>query len=303
MTDSIRPVACLGEAIVDLICERRLGPDDHPGPFEAHHGGAPANVAALLARSGVPASLVGGLGDDRWGRWLRAGLDAEGVETKWLAEVAGVGTPIAVVTFDLQGEPWFDVHGEDIGPAMEAAAPLLEDAITSASALVIGANTMVGESERAVTREAVAIAREHGRPVLIDPNHRPGRWREQETAAGYTRELVALSDLVKANRAEAELLTGLSDPVEAALALLELGPSLAVVTDGAGEVVVRGAAEGGFTPEPFEVLSPLGAGDAFMAGLVAGLARAEWDFDRAADLLPGASAEAGRACLVWGARP
>ena len=303
MTGSIRPVACLGEAIVDLICERRLGPADDPGPFEAHHGGAPANVAALLARSGVPASLVGGLGSDRWGRWLRAGLEAEGVETKWLPEVAEVGTPIAVVTFDRQGEPWFEVHGEDIGPAMEAAAPLLDDAIAAASALVIGANTMVGGSERAVTREAVAIARDQGRPVLIDPNHRPGRWQEQETAAGYTRELIALSDLVKANRAEAELLTGFGDPAEAALALLELGPSLAIVTDGPGEVVVRGAAEGSFTPEPVEVLSPLGAGDAFMAGLVAGLARTDWDFTRASDLLPGACTDAGRACLVWGARP
>ena len=303
MTGSIRPVACLGEAIVDLICERRLGPEDGPGPFEAHHGGAPANVAALLARSGVPASLVGGLGDDRWGRWLRAGLEIEEVETTWLAEVAGIGTPIAVVTFDHQGEPWFDVHGEDIGPAMEAAAPLLEDAITAASALVIGANTMVGKDERAVTREAVAIARDRGRPVLIDPNHRPARWQDQETAAGYSRELVALSDLVKANRAEAELLTGLGDPAEAALALLELGPSVAVVTDGAGEVVVRGAAEGSFTPEPIDVLSPLGAGDAFMAGLVAGLVRADWDFSRTAGLLSLACAEAGQACLVWGARP
>lgn len=302
MTGSIRPVACLGEAIVDLICERRLGPEDDPGPFEAHHGGAPANVAALLVRSDIPASLVGGLGDDRWGRWLRTGLEVEGVETTWLTEVAGADTPIAVVTFDRQGEPWFDVHGEDIGPAMEAAAPLLEDAITAASALVLGANTMVGESERRVTREAVAIARDRGRPVLIDPNHRPGRWQEEETAVGYTRELVGLSDLVKANRAEAELLTGLSDPAEAALAMLELGPSLAVVTDGAGEVVVRGAAEGSFTPEPVDVLSPLGAGDAFMAGLVAGLVRADWDFSQAADLLPAACAEAGRACLVWGAR-
>lgn len=303
MTDSIRPVACLGEAIVDLICERRLAPDEDPGPFVAHHGGAPANVAALLARSGVPSSLVGGLGDDRWGRWLRAGLEADGVGTVWLTEVPGLKTPLAVVTFDLEGEPWFDVHGEDIGPAMSASRNSLEEALESAGALLIGANTMVGETERAVTREAVSIAREKGCPVLIDPNHRPGRWQEESTAAGYTRELVALSDLVKANRAEAELLTGIGDPGEAAFALLELGPAVAIVTDGAGEVVVRGRDEGSFTPEPVEVVSPLGAGDAFMAGLVAGLARADWDFGATCDLLPVACAEAGRACRAWGARP
>lgn len=296
-------MACLGEAILDLVCERRLGPNDRPGPFEAHHGGAPANVAACLARAGTPASLVGGLGDDRWGRWLRDGLEANGVETAWLEEVEGVVTPIAVITFDSDGEPTFDVHGQDVGPAMEACAPRLDQALDAARALVIGANTMVGAVERDVTRRAVTLARERGLPVLIDPNHRPGRWSRQETGAEYSRELIALSDVVKTNRAEAELFTGLGDQVAAAAALVDLGPRLAVVTDGAGEVVVRGESEGSFSPEAIEVVSPLGAGDAFMAGLVAGLAEGDWDLSRADEVVPLACEEAGRACLGWGARP
>ena len=303
MTEPTRTVACLGEAILDLVCERLLGPDDDPGPFLAHHGGAPANVAALLARAGVPASLVGGVGNDRWGRWLRAGLERDGVDTRWLAEVEGLSTPVAVITFDLEGEPTFDVHGEDVGPAMEACSPLLDQALGAAETLVIGANTMVGPTEREVTRKAVDLARELGLPILIDPNHRPGRWDNQETGVGYARELIAVSDLVKVNRGEAELLTGLADPASAASALVDLGPGVAVVTDGPGGVVVRGESEGTFTPGPVEVVSPLGAGDAFMAGLVAGLAGEDWDLGRTAELIPGACSEAARACLGWGARP
>jgi sugar/nucleoside kinase (ribokinase family) len=303
LTEPTRTVACLGEAILDLVCERRLAPGEDPGPFQAHHGGAPANVAEILARSGVPASLIGGLGDDRWGRWLRVGLERDGVDTRWLVEVEGLATPVAVITFDPEGEPSFDVHGEDVGPAMGACGPLLDQALEASRALVIGANTMVGPAEREVTRQAVDLARERGLPVLIDPNHRPKRWDDQETGADYSRELVALSDLVKVNRAEAELLTGQPDPVAAASALLELGPRLAVVTDGPGTVVVRGESEGSFPPEPVEVVSPLGAGDAFMAGLITGLDGAGWDFGRAVDLLPEACRKAGRACLGWGARP
>lgn len=303
MTGPARPVACLGEAILDLVCERRLGPEDAPGPFEAHHGGAPANVAALLARSGIPVALLGGLGQDRWGRWLRAGLESEGVDTSWLAAVEGVRTPVAVITFDLEGEPSFDVHGEDVGPAFEACAPALEQALDASGSLVIGGNTMVGEIEREVTRRAVDLAGERGLPVLIDPNHRPGRWDDQGDAIRYSRELIERSDVVKANRAEAELLTGLDDPTDAADALVELGATLAVITDGPGEVVARGAAESSFTPEPVEMVSPLGAGDAFMAGLVAGLATSNWDLSRADELLPAASEEARRACLAWGPRP
>jgi len=303
LTEPARPVACLGEAILDLVCERRLGPDDAPGPFEAHHGGAPANVAALLARSGIPTSLIGGLGEDRWGLWLRAGLESEGVDTAWLATVERVRTPVAVITFDLEGEPSFDVHGEDVGPAFEACSPDLERALDASGSLVIGGNTMVGETEREVTRRAVDLARQRGLPVLLDPNHRPGRWDCQEDAVRYSRELIERSDVVKANRAEAELLTGLDDPTDAAYALVELGATLVVITDGPGEIVARGAVEASFCPKPVEMISPLGAGDAFMAGLVAGLARGEWDLSRADELLPAASEEARLACLSWGPRP
>lgn len=296
-------VVCLGEAIVDLICERWLRPGEEADAFIAHHGGAPANVAAVAARNGAPAVLVGGVGKDRWGRWLVDGLAREGVDTEWLVEVEGVRSPVAFATFDSEGEPYFDVYGDDIGPLMEACLPVLGEALDGAASLVVGTNTMVGEAEREVTRRAVEIARERSIPVLFDPNHRPGRWVDQTTGAGFALELAGRSDLIKANRAEAGLITGLPDPEESAGALLDLGPCVVIITDGDGPVICRGSATAEATPEPVETVSPLGAGDAFMGSLIAGLARAEWDLAVTGDLLGEACREAGRACRVWGARP
>ncbi len=296
-------IVCLGEAIVDLICERWLEPDEHADAFIAHHGGAPANVAAIAALNGAPAFLVGGVGNDRWGRWLADGLAREGVGLDWLVEVAGVQSPVAFATFDDEGEPAFEVYGEDIGPLMEACLPLLEEALDGAAALAVGTNTMVGQTEREVTRQAVTVARERSIPVLFDPNHRPGRWNDQGTGAGFARELAGLASLVKANRAEAELITGIADPESSAMALLELGPEVVVVTDGDGPVICRGASSAASQPEPVEVVSPLGAGDAFMGSLIAGLDRAGWDLGVTGDLLGEACREAGQACRLWGARP
>lgn len=303
MTARSGQVVCLGEAIVDLICEEWLGPGEPAGRFIAHHGGAPANVAAVAARNGARACLVGGVGDDRWGRWLVEGLDREGVNTEWLVEVEGVQSPIAFATFDERGEPAFEVYGDGIGPLMEACLPCLEDAMDGASALAIGTNTMVASAEREVTRQAVTLAREQSIPILFDPNHRPGRWADQNTGAGFARELAGLATLIKANRAEAELITGITDPDGSAEALLELGPEVVVVTDGEGPVICRGASRAGTMPEPVETVSPLGAGDAFMGALIAGLARSSWDLAATGDLLDDACDEAGRACRVWGARP
>jgi sugar/nucleoside kinase (ribokinase family) len=303
VTDSSRPILCLGEAIVDLICERNLGPDESPETLVAHHGGALPNVAAAAARRGVPSALIGGVGSDHWGRWLIDGLTAEGVATDWIATLERTRTPMAIALFDSTGEPSFQIYGEHIGPTMAAADSFVEVAINAGQALVIGANTMVGATEREVTRRAVALAEEAGIPVLMDPNHRPTRWPDQQTAVSSTLELVASTTVLKCNRDEATLLTGEASPLDAARALADLGPGLVVVTDREKEIVTAGATEASWTPEQVEVLSPLGAGDAFMGSLAAGLSELGWDLSRAGEALPRAAQDATACCLHWGARP
>lgn len=306
MTDRQPPILSVGEAIVDLICERYLNLGEAARSFVPHHGGAPANVAAAVARHGTRASLLSGVGRDGWGDWLLDGLESAGVETDRVARIEGANTPLAIARFDASGEPSFQVYGEHVGPMMTAASRLLEPAIDECQALIIGSNTMVGEPERQVTRRAVRRAVRRGVPVLLDPNHRPTRWDTQQTAVRFGRELARTSTVVKCNLAEAELLTGVTGHREAADALAGLGPKLVVVTDGPGEVLTAGATAASFSPRPLteaEIVSPLGAGDAFMGTLAAGLAELNWDMSRVAETLPAACADAAECCRSWGARP
>jgi fructokinase len=297
-----RPIVCLGEALVDLICERNLAKGEAPGPFVPWPGGALANVAVAIARCGSPAALAGGVGDDGWGRWLARGLEEEGVSTKWLTTLEGADTPVALVEFGPDNEPTFQVYGEHIGPTMAATSGFLDRAVTDSQALVVGSNTMVGETEREVTRRAVDLARSAGLPVLLDPNHRPNRWRGESPAREFCRELSAAATVVKLNRSEAELITGIDDPLDAGRAIVDLGPELVVVTDGEGRMMTAGAVEATHQPLPAETVSPLGAGDAFMGGLAAGLARLGWDLGRAGEVLPEAAERAAAVCASWGAQ-
>jgi len=302
MTTSSQPIICIGEAIVDLVCERNLEPGESADNFVPHPGGALANVAVAAARTGVSTALVGGVGDDRWGRWLTGELEKEGVSTRWLATVDGADTPLGIVLFDSDGEPAFQIYGEHIAPTMLAARTFLEPSISIAGGVVIGSNTMVGPVEREVTRQAIEIAHEHGVPVLLDPNYRPNRWTEPAVAADFCRELAGGSALVKCNRGEAALITGEDDPVEAARMLATFGPRLVVVTDSHGRVITAGAVEAEHEPAATEVVSPLGAGDAFMGALAAGISRTGWDFTRVAEVLPEAAAAGTAACGHWGAQ-
>jgi sugar/nucleoside kinase (ribokinase family) len=295
-------IVCLGEAIVDLVCERELAEPGEADHFVPHPGGALANVAVAARRAGADAALLGGVGDDAWGSWLREKLWQVGVDVRWMETIEGLATPVAFVTFDWEREPSFAVYGEGIAPAMRAAAGNLPDAIAAADALVFGSNTLVGEPERELTIRARRAARDHGAQIIFDPNLRPNRWRDLNRGVRLSHELIDGALVVRSNEWEARELTGEADPAAAASALCEMGAQLGVVTMGERGVVMRGAASAERASPTVDVVSPLGAGDAFMGALVAGLARVEWDAARGAEALKGAVEAGARACTVWGAQ-
>src|SRR3954454_23186234 len=93
-------ILIVGEALVDLVCERPVESLDEAAAFVPHFGGAPANVAVVAARLGARVALAGGVGADPWGDWLARRLDAEGVELEDLLRVPGGRAPGAVVAGD-----------------------------------------------------------------------------------------------------------------------------------------------------------------------------------------------------------
>jgi fructokinase len=295
-------ILCLGEAIVDLVCEHELAEPGEADQFVPHPGGALANVAVAARRAGGEAALLGGVGEDAWGSWLREKLWQERVDVRWLAEIEGLMTPVAFVTFDWEREPSFAVYGEGISEAMRGAAPHLEDAIESSEAVVFGSNTLVAEPERELTLRARRVARQRGAHVLFDPNLRPNRWRDINRAVRACREVIEGAFVARANESEAREITGKSDPAAAASALCEMGATLGVVTIGRKGAVMRGAASAEQDSPQVDVVSPLGAGDAFMGALAAGLEKVGWDPERGAEALPGAVEAGARACTGWGAQ-
>ena len=295
-------IVCLGEALVDLICERRVASLAEADSFSPHFGGALANAAVAAARTGAPVALAGAAGDDEWGRWLADRLEREGVDLSFFELLAGEQTPIAFATFDSDGEPSFQIYGDAVAAAVVAVAPRLDDALRRASALVFSSTTLATEGEREVTLRARQLALERGARVCFDPNIRPNRWGgDPGSAARASRELVAGSTLVRANRDEAIAIAGVDDPRRAADELVALGAELAVVTLGAEGAVMRGACEAEVPAPRVEVVSTLGAGDAFMGTLVGELARLDWELERADRALEPALAAAADACTRWAA--
>ena len=295
-------IVSLGEALVDLICERRTASLTEADCFTPHIGGALANVAVAARRTGAETALAGAAGDDDWGRWLAEQLEREGVELGYFELLSNEQTPIAFASFDETGEPSFQIYGDAVAVAVQSVGPRLDTVLERATALVYGSTTLATAGEREVTLRARDLALERGLRVCFDPNIRPNRWGgDPGPAARASRELVAGSAVVRANRDEATAIAGVDDPREAASALVELGAELAVVTLGAEGAVIRGACEAELPAPEVEVVTTLGAGDAFMGTLVGGLAGLGWDLSRADEALPAALGAAADACSRWSA--
>lgn len=270
-------VLSFGEALVDLLPSRR-GPLAEVPSFERHPGGAPANVAIGAARLGARTRFLGAVGGDPFGRYVLSALEAEGVDVACSVQVPGLKTGLAFVSLDASGVPRFYSPGEAV--AELKVGPEHVERVPFDQVRVVHFSTALLRDPRA--REATYVlverARAAGCVVAFDPNLRLHHWKDPRPLAADVARLLAMADVVKLSDAELSFVTGLADPSEAVRAIVDRGPSIALVTRGplgaAWARRVRGGIEAGEQgARMVTVIDTTGAGDGFQAALVAGLAR------------------------------
>ncbi|HEY4025100.1 MAG TPA: carbohydrate kinase [Candidatus Dormibacteraeota bacterium] len=300
-------VVVCGEALVDLtpaIC------DGEPA-FVARPGGSPCNVAVTLGRLEVPVAYMGRLSSDGFGRMLRDHLTGSGVDGRFLREGPEPST-LALVEVGPGGEPDFRFYGDRTADRMLRRRDLPSVLPAEVRALHFGSIALVREPG-ATTLERCMRRERPGRLITLDPNVRPGVMGDRSR---YLRRLdgwLALADVVKVSRTDLAWLHPGEAPAQVAERWLARGPNLVVVTLAAGGSAAYTASEVVERPAPaVEVVDTVGAGDAFMGGLLAALHRRSLlDRDRlgrlthqeVADCLGYAGRTAALTCARPGAQP
>ncbi|MFC0531391.1 carbohydrate kinase family protein [Phytohabitans kaempferiae] len=301
-------IRVVGEALVDLVG------DTSGRVFTAHPGGSPANVAVDLARLDIPVTLHGRIGPDAFGRLIRAHLAGNGVD---LGGVVAAQEPssLAVATISGDGEAAYDFWTTGTADWQWRDGDLPDHLPADTVALHTG--SLASWLPPSATAVAALLARERIRgtaTLSYDPNCRPDLMGDRAGALSLVERLVSLVDVVKVSQDDlAWLLPG--QPLERiAQRWLALGPALVVVTLGGGGAYglnrtgnVRVAAL------PVTIVDTIGAGDAFTAGLLAGLYRsgllgprgrdtiADLPAETLRDLLRNAATVAGLTCAQPGA--
>lgn len=271
-------VCVIGEALIDLVMN--TAPEQAAGnrTYTAHPGGSPFNVAIGLARLGQPAQLLGRLAVDAFGRQLRSHAEANGVDLSIAVRAAEPST-LAVVSLDSDRNATYDFYVRGTAD-WQWTADELDRSPADTSWMHTGSLASWTAPGAPVIREHLQ-RRRSAAPVVMsyDPNVRPALMPEHADAVAQVEATVALSDVVKTSAEDLDFLyPGVA--VEKALARWRAaGPRLVVVTDGANGARAM-TADGtvlGVQARTVDVVDTVGAGDAFMAGLINALIRAGFD--------------------------
>jgi 2-dehydro-3-deoxygluconokinase len=268
-------VVTLGESMVLLLAEQP-GPMREATTFRRYIAGAESNLAIGLSRLGQTAGWFSRVGDDEFGRAIVFRIRGEGVDTSHVLSDPSAPTGLVIR------------ERREVGPIEQvyyrrgSAASLLSPADLDASYLsnarylhLTGITPALSESCRETVFAAAEMAHAAGVKVVLDPNYRSKLWSTSE-AREVMRSLAARSDIVLPGMDEAVLLTGESDPELAARELIGLGPELVVIKLGAAGALAldgNGQVTRASAVHIERIVDPVGAGDAFAAGLLTGMLR------------------------------
>ncbi|PYI66913.1 carbohydrate kinase [Arthrobacter livingstonensis] len=288
----------IGEALIDEVVRAGQAPVPHVG-------GSPLNVAVGLARLGHPVQFLGRFGRDAYGDMVAAHLAGNAV----LVPVAPDGLPTSIARavlspggaaayeFALDWELPAVARQPDGAPNFMLAATTLLHTGSIATMLAPGAGQVF----------SAVVAAHPSATISYDPNCRPSIIKDVNHAREQAEKFVRLSDVVKASDEDLAWLYPGTDPKESARRWLAMGgtegPAVVIVTQGGdGPWAVCAAGEAACEVPPTEVVDTVGAGDSFMAALLAALVDRELDGAQRRDTLRAITREQLEELIRYAAR-
>ncbi len=268
-------VVTFGETMV-LINPAQAGPMKYTTEFKKSLGGAESNVAIGLSRLGHGVGWYSKLGADPHGDYLNSFVRGEGVDTSTVEFTDSA--PTGIMFKERRAFSETSVYYYRHGSAASTMTPedLPEDYIENADYLhLTGITPALSNSCRETTFAAVERAREAGVTISFDPNIRKKLWDSEEEMRNTLLEIVEKSDIVLPGIEEGRALFDAESPEEIAEACLSSGADLVAVKLGSEGALVADETTtervAGYEVE--RVVDPVGAGDGFAAGFLAGQLR------------------------------
>lgn len=250
----------LGEALVDLI-------EDHDAEgsmvLRPRYGGSPFNVAVGLRRLGAGVEFVGAFGEDTFGRQLKHFLRSEGVDVGHSCD-AGMGTCLALAAVR-DGYVQYEYFGDEACMYQIAGV----DPDVAAAAAVVHAGSTAFNSDPAYST-ALDLYAATGGFTTMDPNPRPFLIKDVEGYRTRLERAAGMVDLVKVSGEDVAYLYPDAPIATAARRIRGSGRATVIITRAHDDTLLLHEDTPTLVPvAPTEAIDPTGAGDSFMASILA----------------------------------
>ncbi len=290
-----------GENLIDLV---QTGTQDNKPVYQANPGGSPYNCAAALGQQGEDVAYVTPISRDSLGELLASHIAAAGVTLTGARRAEPTSMAVVSIVDDAPSYAFYRTGTAERMVTQDGIMALIPD---GTRAFQIGSLALVDGADAAAWEAVFAACKARGILCSIDPNVRPSLIPDRATFTARIERMMDSADILKISdedlewlypdRTLDEIIARLRARIAARLFVVTLGPKGAI--GHAGDVSVQIPA----APVP-TLVDTVGAGDTFMATLLAGALRDMPDSDAALrTLLVRASTAAAINCGRRGCQP
>ena len=264
-----------GEAMALFIAQEEA-PLEEVVHWESAVAGAELNVAIGLARLGHSVSYLTALGDDSFGRMIRAFLKKNGIGGELAFTDSKRQTGFMLKGKVSRGDPPIQYFrkGSAASALGETETASCLDGKEGGFLHMTGIFPALSEQTLAASEDLMRRAREKGMTVTFDPNLRPQLWPDEETMTRTLNRLAGYADVFLPGVKEGKLLCGEDTPEGIASYYLDRGVKAVVVKTGA-QGAYGATREERFQEPTFRaetIVDTVGAGDGFAAGVLSAMA-------------------------------
>lgn len=262
-------IVCVGEMLVDFVCENvgvKLSEGDN---FIKKAGGAPANVSAAIAKLGGSSIFVGKVGNDSFGRFLYDTLSKLGVDTRYCLFDKEYATTLAFVSLDENRERDFEfIRGAD--ERLNISEIDLDDFKESTIIHLGSATALLGGSLYETYLGFIAYCKTNDKVISFDPNYRQDLYNgKKDIFIKRSKEIIRVADIVKVSLEEGVLITGIEEVDGIVSEIHRMGAKVVIVTLGKKGSVLSIDNKKRIIPSiEVNMIDATGAGDAYVGAVL-----------------------------------
>lgn len=215
-------VFTIGEALIDFApIESGKGLKDISG-FKKLPGGAPANVAASVAKLGGESAFIGMLGEDGFGDFLVETLKNEKVDTTYIKRTSKANTALAFVALTSEGEREFSFYRNPSADMLLSENDIESTWFNKGDILHFCSVDLIEAPVKYAHKKAISYIKQKQGIVSFDPNVRKNLWNDLDECRKTIKDFIPYANILKISDEELEFITGIKD-VDKAIESLFVG--------------------------------------------------------------------------------